>query len=507
MPLKFFAHVTVLRGLREKLSAARARISAMKRALLPLLALLLLVGSIHADGFDFEAERKKMLEALADGHCDLAKQYKGKLLYTDARAHYGRALILVDDFSDAKKGLGFEKAGGGWKENPDKVMPEKNGVSGAAESAARKELEAKRDAAYVRLAKKIKDIAKRAQAAGLEKESNILLSYVAFYAPDDKEVREARGHVKVGEDWMPSWAKAAAEHGAEVLKAASEGEADPAEDAQGKAIGVKLFVRKGKHVIARASESDERAKRLHKVIEGTIALSAELLASERKPFNGTQLFTVLQTREQYLAMVEKFSGKKDADLELAKKLAGCNQQNPWGFFCYQPLWPGGDDMHSNTVAINMLAAYRKSGESEPWIDTGFSYLITGRLLGTTNTVRYTVQDVGDTAVKGQDDLNMNKTSGGPAKLRQVALELAQSGKDTPLLTLASTALNALKIQQAAKSFSFMEFIFQKYAEQARKWLEMAPGKGVAEIANIEKAFGKTATDLDKEWRDWVLVTY
>jgi hypothetical protein len=479
----------------------------MKRALFPLFAVLLLVGSIHADGFDFDAEKKKMLEALADGHCDLAKQYKTKLLFSDARAHYNRALILVDDFSDAKKGLGFEKSGGVWKEVEKNKMPEKNGVSGAEETKARKDLESKRDSIYARLATKIKDIAKRAKAADKIVEANMLLSYVAFYAPEDKEFREGRNHVKVGEDWMPAWAKLAAEHGADVLKAAAEGEVDPAEDAQGKAIGSKFFVRKGKHVIARATESDERVKRLHMVIEGTITLSAELLKSERKPFNGTQLFTVLQTREQYLAMVEKFSGKKDADLDLAKKLAGCNQQNPWGFFCFQPMWPGGDDMHSNTVAINMLASYRKSNESEPWIDTGFSYLITGRLLGTTNTVRYTVQDVGDTAVKGQDDLNMNKTSGGPAKLRQVALELAQSGKDTPLATLAATQLNALKIQQAAKSFSFMEFIFQKHPDEARKWLAMAPGKGVAEIPNLEKAFGKTAIELDEEWRNWVLVTY
>ncbi|CAG0930878.1 hypothetical protein PLCT1_01543 [Planctomycetaceae bacterium] len=479
----------------------------MKRAFLPLLALFLLHGAVAAEGFDFDAEKKRLLEQLADGHCDLGKQYKGKLLYTDARAHYNRALLLVDQFADAMKGLGFEKSGGTWKEVEKNKMPEKNGVSGAEETKVRKELEAKRDSIYARLAAKIKDVAKRAKAGGKDLEANILLSYVPFYAPDDKEFREGRGHVKVGEDWMPSWAKLAAEHGADVLKAASEGEIDPAEDPQAKEIGVKFYVRKGKHVIARATESDERVKRLHKVIEGTITLSAELLVSERKPFNGTQLFTVLQTREQYLAMVDKFSGKSGADLELARKLSGCNQQKPWGFFCFQPLWPGGDDMHSNTVAINMLAGYRRSGDSEPWIDTGFSYLITARLLGTTNTIRYTVQDVGDTAVKGQDDLNMNKTSGGPAKLRQVALELAQSVKDTPLVTLAGTALNALKLQQAAKSFSFMEFIFQKYPEEARKWLAMIPGKGVAEIANLEKAFSKTATELDKEWREWVLVTY
>ncbi len=479
----------------------------MKRALIPLLSLLVLVGSVNADGFDYDAERAKMLDSLADGHCDLGKAYKDKKLFTDARAHFNRALILVDQYTDAMRGLGFEKSGNGWKEDEKKKLPEKNGVAGAEETKARKELESKRDAAYERLARKIKDVAKRAKSAGLENESAMLLSYVPFYAPNDKEVRDARGHVKVGEDWMPGFARIAAERGADVLKAASEGEADSAEDPQGKEIGVKFYVRKGKHVIARATESDERVKRLHKVIEGTITLSAELLVSERKPFNGTQFFTVVQTREQYLAMVDKFSGKSGADLELARKLSGCNQQKPWGFFCFQPLWPGGDDMHSNTVAINMLAGYRRSGDSEPWIDTGFSYLITARLLGTTNTIRYTVQDVGETAVKGQDDLNMNKTAGGPAKMRQVALELAQAGKDTPLPQLAATQLNAMKLEQAAKAFSFMEFIFTKYPEQARKWLATAPEKGVAEIPNLEKALGKTAADLDKEWREWVLVTY
>lgn len=479
----------------------------MKRALLPLFVLFILQGAIAADGFDYDAERAKMLDSLADGHCDLAKSYKDKKLFTDARAHFNRALILVEGYSDAMKGLGFEKAGNGWKEDEKKKLPEKNGISGAEETKTRKEMEPKRDAVYERLAKKIKDIAKRAKASGLDKEANMLLSYVPFYAPNDKEVREARGHVKVGEEWMPGFARIEAERGADLLKAASEGEADPAEDPQGKEIGAKFWVRKGKFVIARATESDERARRLHKVLEGTLALSAEILASTSRPYNGAQYFTVVQTREQYLAMVEKFSGKTGKDLELAKKLSGSNQQKPWGFFCHQPMWPGGDDMHSNTAAIHMLSSFRKSSESEPWIDTGFSYLITARLLGTASTVRYTVQEQGETAVKGQDDLNMNKTAGGPARMRQIALELAQAGKDTPLATLAATQLNALKLEQAAKSFSFMEFIFVKYPEQARKWLAMAPGKGVAEIPNLEKAFGKTATDLDKEWRDWVLVTY
>jgi hypothetical protein len=179
----------------------------MKRALLPLLVLLLFHAAVAADGFDFEAEKKKMLEALADGHCDLGKQYKARLLYTDARAHYSRALILVDGHADAMKGLGFEKSGSVWKEDEKKKLPEKNGVSGVEETKARDELKLKRDQVYERLAKKIKEIAKRAKGAGLEKESAILLSYVPFYAPDDKEFREGRGHVRMGEDWMPSWVR------------------------------------------------------------------------------------------------------------------------------------------------------------------------------------------------------------------------------------------------------------------------------------------------------------
>lgn len=479
----------------------------MRRTAFSLLAILVFFSTLNADGFDYEAERRRMLEALADGHCDLGKQYKAKLLYTDARAHYNRALALVEFYPDAMRGLGFEKQGAAWREDEKKKMPEKNGVAAAEEVKIRKELEPKRDQTYDRLAKKIKDFARRAKAAGMEKESAFLLSYIPFYAPDDKEFREGRGHVKVGDDWMPGFARLGLERGYDILKAAPEGEADGAEDPQGKEIGVKFWVRRGKLVVARATESDARAKRLHQVLEGTVTLCAEILVSDRKPYSGTQYFTVLQTREQYLAMVEKFSGKSGADLELAKKLSGCNQQNPWGFFCFQTMWPGGDDMHSNTAAIHMLSSYRKSGESEPWITTGFSYLITSRLLGTSSTVRYTVQEQGDTVVKGQEELSLNKTAGGPAKMRQVALELAQTGKDASLTQLAGTPLNALKLPQAAKAFSFMEFIFVSYPDQARAWLATSPGKGVAEIPNLEKAFGKTAADLDKEWREWVLVTY
>ena len=482
----------------------------MLRTAIAMTLLLLLHCAVvaQAKSFDIAREKKDLLEYLADKHSDLGKDYFKATLYSDGRAHYGRAMDLVHEHEKSMKALGFEYRDKRWTLDKKKQPPEKDGLDGVAAKEKRDEMARALAADYKRMGDKIRGVAKRARDAAAADDARVIESLLFFYAPEDAEARKARGHVKVGEEWGPAFAKAARDAGMVVLQAAVEGEKVETEDPQGKEIGAKFFARKGTHVIARAVESDERAARLHKVIEGAIALSVATLNLEAPVFGSGQTFSVLNKREHYLAMVEKFSGKEGKDLELSKKLSGCNQQKPWGFFCHENTWPAGDDMHANTVAINVLHAFRRDN-SAPWVTTGFSYLVTARLLGTTNTVRYTIEEEGSTSAggSGSGELNMNKKGGGPAKLRGLALDMAQTGRDTPLVKLAGLDLNSLKMEQAAKAFSFFEFGTEKYPEQTRKWLAMKPGNGAAEIKNIEAAFGKSAEELDNEWRQWVQVNY
>lgn len=481
----------------------------MKRAAYALLLALFLNSAVVAQAaFDFQAEREKLLELLADEHTDIGREFAKATIYSDARFHFSRAVVLVREFDKAMKAQGYEKKDGRWVLNPKDALPLKDGLSGDKLTAERERLGKKRDAAYKRLADKIRAAARRARDAQAAEDALALESFLNYYAPDDAEARKARGHVKIGEEWGPSFAKAAREAGAKHLQEAGEGEKVAEEDPQGKVIGARLWVRKGTHIVARAVESDDRAARLHRVLEGIVRLGRDTLKVEGPVFNGRQFTgTVVQRQEQYLAMVEKLSGKTGSDLELARKLAGSSQKDPWGFFCREGGWPSGDDMLGNTVAINVLYSCR-GGVSEPWINTGFSYLMTGRLLGTTNTVRYTVKEEGQTAVGGgAEEPDLKKKSEGPQKLRALALFQAQTQTDTSLRALAVLDLNSLNMEHAAKAFSFFEFLFEKHPDKARQWLKLKPGQKAAEIANLEKALGVTVEELDSQWRRWVLTSY
>lgn len=483
----------------------------MKRALTCLtIASLLLTCSVQTRAGDFELEkdRANLWEWMADKHAKLGDEYKKALIYTQARRQYDRSRELEPENRKAWEGLGYKKRSGEWV--ADEPLPDKDGVNGAAFLEARKKPDAEKIDVYEKCADRARKLVKKAQDAGDDRAARIIAIDLLYYEPDNADAHKLRGHEKDGDVWLPGFAKKWRDAGHEAVKAAGFGEELEGEDEQAKAIGTTFQRRKGDWLTTRTSYDVTRAKFLHRYGESTIACTQKLLGTEGPPFGRhTYTITHLQTRDEYEGMLTKVLELEADDLAFARKLSGHGQSKPYGYFCISSSDPSADDMLCNTVSLRVLA-HAQSGSSDraPWIDTGFGYLVTSQVLGSTMVQRYTMKVVGTTTTDDEVIPEFSKKAGMPELLREVALYNVNFNRDIKLRELIATEINDMQQAHAAKSFSFMEFIFEQHAEQARKWLKRGGEKKPGDRAKaLEEDFGQSVEDIEAEWREWVLMNY
>ncbi|MCC6573055.1 MAG: hypothetical protein IT462_04615 [Planctomycetes bacterium] len=476
------------------------------RTLTTALFLLLLTAAVLAGDFDFAAERAKANTWLAGEHADVGKDYAKAGLNVSARAQFERALSLVPEHADAMKGLGNKKVDGRWVS--DKPLP-KDDAAGAKAADADK-IDKARDKFYGKAAERLRKLAENAEGAGLFTEANLTWSEVLYYVANDATALGKLGRKPDGKGGFAApFINAGREHGRKVLSEASEG-VEGALDPQGEGLGAKLYVHSGGAIIARATESAKRAARIHKVGAGASALAHELLGaelpliSERDPYT----LTTLQKPEQYTAMVEKYTDLKGEEKALALKLMGEGQKSPWGYFVKEVYAETAEDMLANTTSLVVLQRFRAFGpRNDPWIETGFSYLVTARLLGTTLCVRYRLEEEAVTQARKASSPTIKFDTRTPEGQRAHVLGAVRLGKDIPLRVLASTELNDMKVGHAAKSLSLFEFFFDVHRDATLKWLAKKAVSKAAELEQCCEALGKTPEELDAEWRRWVLLSY
>ena len=483
----------------------------MKRAFSTVLILaLLLVYSVpsRAGDFDYEKERGKLWEWLADKHADLGDKYKAVQIYTLARKQYDRARELEPDNKSAWKGLGYKKKDDKWV--PDEPMPAEDGVSGKDYLEARKKPDEEKLKVWDKCADRCRKLMENAGKAGDNRSAKIAAVDLLYYVPDDAEARKLRGHVKDGDTWLPAFSKKWRDEGHKIVEAASFGEEVEGADPQAALIGATFDRRSSEYLMVRAAQAAPRAKFLHRNADACIQRAQALLGTEGAPFGGRQYtLTHLQTRDEYVAMLEKVLKLEGDDLEFSRKLNGHGQKDPYGYFACSAVDASADDMLCNTLTLS-LVAYAQNGvrDRSPWVDTGFGYLVTSQVLGTTMVQRYTMKDVGTTTVDDKVIPEFTKKSGTPDLLREVALYDIRFDRDIPLGMLVATEINDMQQAHAAKSFSFMEFIYDQHPEQATTWLKSGGKKKASErIEALETAFGKKLNEIEDEWREWVLMNY
>lgn len=473
------------------------------------LAFLLVISTpANAGDFELDKERGKLWEWLADKHAKLGDEYKQVKIYSLARKQYDRSRELEPDNRKAWEGLGFKKKSGEWV--VDEALPDKDEVFGAAFLEARKKPDEEKVETYEKCADRCRKLVEKATDAGDTRSARIIAIDLLYYEPENAEAHKLRGHEKDGDVWLPAISKKWREAGHKLVADASFGEELEGEDEQAKEIGSSFNRRKGDWLITRTSYDVTRAKMLHRNAVAVVKRTQELLGTEGPPF-GQYEYTIthLQTRDEYEGMLTKVLKLEGDDLTFARRLSGHGQSKPYGYFCYSVSDASADDMLCNTVSLRVLA-HAQSGKRDraPWIDTGFGYLVTSQVLGTTMVQRYTMKEVGTTTADDKVIPEFSKKAGTPELLREVALYNINYNRDIPLRQLIATEINDMQQAHAAKSFSFMEFIYANHAEQASKWLKRGgTQKAIERTAAIEEDFGVKLEDLENEWREWVLMNY
>lgn len=492
----------------------------LKRALLLVLPVVAatagnLETTAHADGtptvqaaVDIAKERAKLCDFLADKHAELGETYKKALLNREARRQFDRARDLVADHDKAMRGLGFKKKKDQWVE--DQPLPEQDGLKPAEVIEARKKPDEERTKVYEKCADRSRKAMESARAEGDNSAAAILAIYLLYYAPEDAAARGLRSHRKGDAGWRPGFVLDWRAEGRKQLEAAGFGEEVEGEDEQAKAIESRFWRRSTQFLTVRTSVSEDRAKMLHRSMEATMKHSMALLAVSADPFGDARGYTLthLQSDAEYEAMLTKVLKLEGDTLEFNKRLAGTGQRAPWGYICRAETTASADDMLGNTVAIRVLdqATEGKLGHP-PWVNVGFSYFVTSQVLGTTSTVRYTIEQGGQTASKHEVIPEFTNASGTPEFLREVALRDVLKGNEVPLALLLTTETNDMTQRHAAKAFALIEFLFHQHAEKARQWLKSGAQEPGERAAALEKAFGMPAAELEKAWRAWVLANY
>ncbi|MBX3461428.1 MAG: hypothetical protein KF696_15895 [Planctomycetes bacterium] len=479
----------------------------MKRSVVAAVAcLVLLILNSPAQsqaGYDLEGNRKRLWDFFADKHAEIGDEYKKAQLFEDARQQYLRGLELDEEHRKCRQGLGQKKKGNQWAD--DQPMPERSPLKPNEKIEARKKGDQLKDDNYKKCAERARKQVQAAQQAGDERAARILANELFYYAPDDAAARKLKGHLKSGDDWAPEFAKKWRDEGIKQVEAAGFGEDVSGEDEHAKALNTRFVVRSGKWLTARTSLDDARCRLMHRNAEAAAARSIELLGLEA-PF-GRHRFTLthLKSNDEYFAMLEKVLKLEGDELEFAKKLTGRGHNNPWGFVCRSPSDAGADDMNANTIAINVMNAHREK-RAQPWMDTGFAYLITSHTLGTTSTTRYTLIKQGTTSSDHKVMPDLTKKSGTPEHLREAILRAVTYGRDLPLSRLLVTKVNDMDLEAAAKAFSLMEYWLHTDKENFRKYL-LSKEEEDKLAANLETHFGKSLAEIEAAWREWVLANY
>lgn len=458
--------------------------------------------------FEFAKERLKAWEYLADKHADLGDDYKKAKVFTEARKQYDRARELVPDLPRAMKGLGFERKQGDWVQK--EILPPKDEGTPAQILEARKKPDEGRLKDYTRCADRCRKLLDAARKAGTEFEQRQAAADLLYYAPDDAEARKLRGHVKDGEDWLPDFAKAWRDEGRKLMEKGTFGEAIEGEDEQARLIGARFWRRQSELLVVRTSVDETRAKMMHRAVEVNTQRAMQLLGIKEFPFGPGRKYTLTQvnTTEQWEAMLTRVMKLEGDTLEFNRKLAGTYTREPAGFMTRASVDASADDMIGNSTVIQILVNRRgKGGDNPPWLTTGWGYLVTSQALGTTQTLRYTLDTQGQTSSSRNIIPEFSKKGGTPELLREVALHDVTFGKDMALSALLMLKVNDIDQSAAAKSFSIMEFLFQSYGDQTRKWLATAPAPDKERALELETAFGKPLSDLEAQWRQWVLARY
>jgi hypothetical protein len=475
------------------------------RRVLPLIALL--AAFVLAATVVTAKEEKKPSELYAEKEqkfsADVAKRYAGvakwdlkNKLYQFAIMDYESALEYDSRNKDARKYLGYVRRKGQWVVDPAKAPKIKqNQKPQNWTDSDMKKLYEERDEllegvkAYA--AGKYAELGIWCRKKGLDLQGKKAFEVALKNDPDCEKARRALGHVCIDGEWLtPKQAQA--------RKEAKEGRLVEGGSVWEGALGLRLKKSESGHFRIETVFTVDELKRYIKECETTYAYFLRDMGRSptKEVWPGRKArFLVLATEPQWHAWVDRFGGR---DKEFTKKLKGSTNRVGISGAQYQ-----GDGNVDSTVDMLVhrtthFLVYHELGLDQCWIQEGFAYYYTVKVLNSTRT-HCVARDPYSNVRNDQDWGDSNNW-------KDLIKQAVRDGEDFDLRQLLGLKITGMKQPQAVKSWSMITWFFDHQKEAFMKWMELV-ANGMDQEKAFKECFGKALEELDREWREYVLENY
>jgi tetratricopeptide (TPR) repeat protein len=476
------------------------------RRVLPLIALLLAAILMPADVTAREEKRpsevfaekeKKFGAAVGSRYVGLAKWDLKNLLFQFAIMDFETALEYDPRCKDARKYLGHTRRKGEWVVDPAKAPKEKqNKKPQNWTDTDMKKLLKERDELVEGVkgyaADKYAGLGMWCRKKGLDLQAKKAFELALKNDKDCEKARKAMGHVCIDGEWLtPKQAQA--------RKEAKEGRFVEDGSQWESALGLRLKKAESGHFRIETVLTGAELKRYIKECETTYAYFLRDFGRSptKEVWPGRKArFLVLATTPQWHKYVDVFG---TSDKEFTKTMKGSTNRPGISGAQYQ----GAEGSVEGTVDMLVhrtahFLVFHELGLQQCWIQEGFAYYYTLKVLNSTNT-HCVARDP-------YSNVRNDKGWGDSNNWKDLIKAAVRDGEDFDLRQLLGLKITGMKQPQAVKAWSVITWFFDHQKEAFMKWLDLVAGSMNQEKA-FKECFGKSLEELDKEWREYVLENY
>lgn len=447
----------------------------------------------------FDTKVAPKLKALASHHEKIAKWAFQRGLRREACRQFMEVLELVPDDAEARKILGFKKAGDAWKlEGP---LPKVDLVKGDERKKVLGELTAAMGPAEKQAGGIAYAIALEAEKLKLEEPRIRWLGRTLGYDKEHAKAREGLGYKKVDGRWIVA-AQAARLNNALKEKLVE----DEAETAFESELKLKLAKRSStrmwiggfwgaKEVEDMVRHGDAGILAFHDLFKLGSFLSRVSKGKQIK-------LAFVKDAADYEAFIEKYHDGDVSRKAFVKKLEFCFI-GPEGLHVNRFVGTDDDDQRRDRVVylVGNRLAHAICGDAPPWIAEGICWGLCLRILGTKFNFSVSMADTStDYGAK-----NWNDHSSWRGYLREMVL---LGDPPLPSEVLVTRDWNTISGEKAAYAWSMVDFLWRTQPEKFAAYCQAISGENKDKVEEAcQSSFGYGMMDLDQAWREYVKGNY
>jgi tetratricopeptide (TPR) repeat protein len=451
----------------------------------------------------FADKEKKFRRAIAAKYVELGETCEKLKFYRFAREAYNEALEYETNNRAAREALGYVRKSGKWVVSPveSKKLPEENkrteGQSDRDFEKLQKEYERAKEKAGQYAAKKYAGLGRWCEKEGLTDQAKKAWQRALTLDTDNEVARKGLGYKKVNGEWLTDkqiQARKEAKEG-KVVKDSSQYESQ---------LGVRLNKMESAHFRIETVFAHETCGEYVKACETCYAYFLRDVGDspETQVWPGRAFFLVLEYKDQWNRYVDKFVHGGPKQKELTKKCVG--QHNSGNVHAARYLGESDDALSAKDGLVHttahFLVFHHFNIQKEAWLQEGFAYYYTIKVLDSTNTHCVAL----GTYHNPEGGL---KDWGDSTNWRELVKNEVVSHADPDLRSFHVKVTAELRYKESVKAWSLITWLFDKHREKFLEWLELVGKEGTTQDEAFQKLFGWSLEEVDREWRDYVRENY